>query len=148
MPWAHNTYERIFTMYKPLLEEIQKGKYQDTDIIVRELLVRAEYIKRDFTKRQSKIISAIFTLSFSFGKEWALIPKMQDFELAGISKIKIRKEIDQLVDLGVIEWNQEEHLFKIKDPREWKAPYHSGYNDERSRELFALNLKHRNIEVK
>jgi hypothetical protein len=148
MPWAHHTYERIRRYHTKLLEYINEQKHRDIELMVKETLILAEILKREFTKRQLKIIEMIFTLSYGFGKEWALIPKMQDFELAGISKLVIRKELDQLVAAGVLGWKQEEKLFKINDPREWKGiPYHSGYNDDRSKELFFLNLKHSGIEV-
>jgi hypothetical protein len=147
MPWAKMTHERMNSVYTKLLEDIHDGKHRTMDFTIKEMLVRAEFLKRDFTKRQLKILSMIFTLSFQYGKEWALIPKMKDFELAGISKIKIRSEIDQLLEMRVIEWNHDENTFSIKNPLEWTAPYHSGYNDERSRELFLLNLKHANINV-
>lgn len=147
MPWAKMTHDRMNGVYHKLLEDINTGKYKTMEFTIKELLVRAEFLKRDFTKRQLKILSMIFTLSFQYGKEWALIPKMKDFELAGISKIKIRSEIDQLIDMKVIKWNQAENLFCITNPIEWTAPYHSGYSDERSRELFFLNLKHANIDV-
>jgi hypothetical protein len=148
MPWAHYTFDRMKTIYAKLLEFIHDGKHTNLDIQVMETLIRAEYVKRDFTKRQLKIIAMIFTFSYPYGKEWALIPKMRDFELAGISKIKIRKELDQLIEMGVVDWKPEENLFKINDPRKWTgASYHSGYNDDRSRELFFINLKHANIDI-
>lgn len=147
MPWAHNTHERMMTIYAELLEKLHSGEHRTIDITIQELLIRAEILKRDFTKRQLKIVTFIFTFSYAYGKEWAVIPKMKDFELAGISKIIVRKEIDQLINMNIIEWNQNENLFRIKDPREWGAPYHSGYSDERSRELFYLNLKHADIDV-
>lgn len=147
MPWAHMTHERMLTVYSKLIEDIQSGKHKSMEFTIRETLVRTEFLKRDFTKRQLKILSMIFTFSFQYGKEWALIPKMRDFELAGVSKIKIRSEINKLVELNVLNWNQEENLFRINDPREWEAPYHSGYSDDRSRELFFLNLKHAKINV-
>lgn len=147
MPWAHMTHERMVTVYSKLLEDVKNGKNKTMEFTIKEVLIRAEFLKRDFTKRQLKILSMIFTFSFQYGKDWALIPKMKDFELAGVSKIKIRNEINQLVELNVLEWNQEEGLFRIKDPREWNAPYHNGYSDDRSRELFFLNLKHAQIDV-
>jgi hypothetical protein len=148
MPWANNSHERIVKYYTKLLEDISEKKYNDVSFIIEETLIRAEIIKRDFKKRQLNILSLIFIFSYGYGKEWALIPKMMDFELSGISRIKIRKELDELIGMRVIEWKKEEHLFRIKDPREWKgAPYHSGYNDDRSRELFFLNLSHAGIDV-
>lgn len=147
MPWAHLTFERMKSVYSELIKIIHEGKHMSVEISAMETLIRAEYAKRDFTKRQCKIIAMIFTFSYPFGKEWAVIPKMRDFELCGISKIKIRNEINQLIEMGVVEWKPEEHMFKINDPRKWTAPYHGGYNDERSRELFFINLKHANIDI-
>jgi hypothetical protein len=148
MPWAHLTFERMKSVYAELIKLVHEGKHTNIEISAMETLIRAEYAKRDFTKRQLKIVAMIFGLSYSFGKEWAIIPKMRDFELAGISKIKIRKELDQLIEMGVVEWKPEEHLFKITDPRKWTgAPYHSGYNDARSKELFLINLKHADIDI-
>jgi hypothetical protein len=147
MPWAKMTHDRMNGVYHKLLEDIHSGKHKTMDFTIKEMLVRAEFLKRDFTKRHLKILSMIFTLSFQYGKEWALIPKMRDFELAGISKVKIRSEIDQLIEMNVIEWNQKENTFRITNPLGWTAPYHNGYSDERSRELFFLNLKHANINV-
>jgi hypothetical protein len=148
MPWAHFSHDRIIKYYTKLLEDISEKKYSDVDFIVNETLIRAEIIKRDFKKRQLNILSFIFIFSYGYGKEWALIPKMKDFELAGISKIIIRKELNQLLDMGVIEWKQDENLFRINDPRKWHGvPYHNGYNDDRARELFFMNLKHAGIEV-
>jgi hypothetical protein len=146
MPWAKFGYERIRTVYSKAFLEIWKKKSENVFIPEREMLIRGEILKRDFTKRQMKIISMILTLSCYIGKEKAIIPKMQDFELAGISKIKIRNELTQLVGMNVIEWNEEENTFSIKDPREWKAKYHSGYNDPRAQELFILNLKDMGIK--
>jgi Bacteriophage replication protein O len=148
MPWAHLTFERMKSVYAELIKIIHDGRHMSVEISAMETLIRAEYAKRDFTKRQLKIIAMIFGLSYPFGKEWAVIPKMRDFELCGISKIKIRKELEVLIEMGVVEWKPEEHMFKITDPRNWTgAPYHSGYNDDRSRELFLINLKHADIDI-
>ena len=147
MSWAHHTHERMVNVYGEIIEEVQAKHSENIDLILMEQLVRAEVLKRDFTKRQMNIIGFIHTFSFAYGKEWALIPKMKDFEIAGISSIKIRNEIDQLIEMGVVNWNQEEMLFSINDPRIWTAPYHSTYNDVRSRELFALNIQHAGIDM-
>jgi hypothetical protein len=137
----------MINVYGSIIDEVQ-AKNNDVNLIMKEMLVRAESLKRDFTKRQMNIIGFIFTFSFAYGKEWALIPKMKDFEIAGISSVKIRNEIDQLIEMGVVNWNQEEMLFSINDPREWHgAPYHSTYNDVRSRELFVLNVQHAGIDI-
>jgi hypothetical protein len=141
MNWSKVGYERLTTLYKDIILNIGKKKYDNLHIPRQEMLYRAEILRRDFTKRQLKIISMIQSLSYYIGKERAIIPKMQDFEIAGISKIKIRAELTQLVEMNVIDWNEEGNSFALTDPREWKVKFHSGYNNERARELFILNLK-------
>lgn len=137
----------MVTTYIGLIEEGQIAKQDNPSLLMKEILIRAEILKRDFTKRQMNILGAIFLFSYAYGKEWALIPKMKDFELAGISSIKIRSEIDQLIEMGVVKWNQEENLFRITDPSEWTTKYHNGYRGNRAKELVVLNLQHSGIDV-
>jgi hypothetical protein len=148
MPWANQTNERIQTLYRGIVEE-KAVNNRDFDQIVKEMLVRAEILKRDFTKRQLVILSLIVTFSYFYGKDSAIIPKLKDFELAGISATKVTGELTKMVEMGVITWirGKDTNEFSINDPREWKAAYHKKYNDGRSRELFALNLKHAGITL-
>jgi hypothetical protein len=141
LPWSKIGYERIEAMYTDIILKIGKKKFENSHLPKQEILYRAEVLRRDFTKRQLKIISMIQSLSYYIGKERAIIPKMQDWEIAGISKIKIRSELTRLMELDVIDWNEEDNSFALKDAREWKVKFHSGYNNERARELFILNLK-------
>jgi hypothetical protein len=148
MPWAKFTYERTIEVYKSVLEETLLNHQKDIDLIVKELLFRAEVLKHNFTKRQLFILSMIVTFSYNYGKDYAYIPKLQDFELAGISKKHIRNEMDKLIDMNVISENREDGLYKIIEPRYWiNVPYNAGYNDNRSRELFLLNLDHAGIDI-
>ena len=143
MPWTKLGYERLTAFYKETILKIGEKKRNNLHIPQQEMLYRAEVLRRDFTKRQLKIISMIQTLSYYIGKERAVIPKMQDWEIAGISRLKARSELAKLVEMNVIDWNEENNTFAIKDPREWKddVKYHSGYNNQRAQELFILNLK-------
>lgn len=141
MPYAKLSYERIHTVYSSAIPRIGELKFKNKELPETEMLIRAEVLRRDFTKRQLKIISFIHTLSYYIGKKRAIIPKMQDFEICGISKIKIRNELTQLKELNVLDWNEDEKTFQIKDPRGWKVKFHAGYNDERAKDLFILNLK-------
>lgn len=147
MPWVKYFRDRVMNLYPNALRKIGEHKFKNPDIPLKELMIRGEVLKRDFTKRQMNIISLIFSFSYYLGKERAVIPKMQDFELAGVSKVKIRNELLQLVEMDIIDWNEEDNTFAIKDIRGWKAKYHSGYNDERSTELFKLNLKDAGIII-
>ncbi len=119
----------------------------DTKFIVKEMMVRGELIKRNFTKRQLNILWFIFTYSFPFGKDKAVITKLQDFELSGVHKTKVREELDKLIEMNVIEFEEKLHLYGIKDPYEWNAPYHAGHSDERNQDLFLLNLRDANVPI-
>jgi hypothetical protein len=147
MPYAKYFYKRLENFYSKALPLIGKKKFENRHIPNQEMFIRMEIIRRDFTKRQMNIIGMILSLSYYIGKEKAIIPKMRDWEIAGISKIKARSELTQLVELDVIEWDEEENVFALKDPRLWKVKYHSGYNDERATEIFQLNLKDAGISI-
>lgn len=146
MPWAKLTYERLQTVYPKILDKLFAMR-SDRNLVAIEALIRAEILKRNFTKRQLTILSLIVTFSFQYGKESALIPKLKDFSIAGISATKVKDELTKLVEMKVITWERgkDTNEFSINDPRIWTAPYHSTYNDVRSRELFLLNLKHAGV---
>lgn len=145
MPWAKLTHERM-SIYKDVLGHVIGGE-RNIDMAIKDMLIRAELLKRDFTKRQLTIVMFIFTFSFAYGKESAYIPKLRDFEIAGISFKKVRGELNKLLKMNVIEWNKEDSTFTILDPKLWDCPYNKGYDDDRSRELFMLNLQHSGIDV-
>jgi hypothetical protein len=105
---------------------------------IKTIAIRSEMIKRDLTKRQYNILATIFILSYM--KDYAIIPKLMDFELSGVSKTLIKKELDKLVEMSVITWDKCNNHFSINDPMVWDAPYHYGYSNQRAEELFQLNL--------
>ena len=146
--FAQQTQGRMLSVYKDLIEHFRSNT--PLDVTVKELFVRAEILKRDFTKRQVNLIFMIFTFSFAYGKESALIPKLQDMEMCGVSKTLVKNELEKLVDMNVITWEKnelDENIFSINNPILWTAPYHSGYNDLRSQQLFLKNLEHANIDI-
>jgi hypothetical protein len=87
------------------------------------------------------------TFSFNLSKDWAYIPKLKDFSVAGISFKKIRNELNQLLNMNVIEENKEENTYRIKEPQFWNCDVIANYDDERSRELFLLNLEHGGVDI-
>jgi hypothetical protein len=142
--FAHQTQRRMSSeAYQELIQYFNVNR--SPEILELELLVRAEILKRDFTKRQVNIILMIFTFSYPYGKSSAIIPQQKDWELCGVSKTLIKKEIQKLVDLDVITYNKDEEEYSINSPLIWSAPYHHGYSDERSKELFLINIKHAGI---
>ena len=134
--YRDDTYKRAEVLAE-IMGSMNKGEY--SDFAVRSLAIRAEAIIRDFTKRQVNILELIHICSYV--KDFAILPKLQDFEICGISKTLIRKELEKLEELNVISWKRDENFFRIKEPNYWNAPYHSGYNNYRAGEIFELNMR-------
>jgi hypothetical protein len=146
VPWRNLSYDDTVRIYSDLMSEVY-GK-MDFDLIVKELLVRAEMFKYDFTKRQMIIIMFIITFSYNIGQELAYIPRLNDFYIAGISPTKVKSELEKLVKMGVINWDQKENIFQIKDPREWiGVSLNVGYSDSRAIDLYFKNLDRAGIDV-
>lgn len=123
--------------------------YQEAtdDELTKEMNIRKEITRRKFTKRQLNILYIIYELSYPYRKEKALIPRLQDFELCGVSKTKIREELDKLVELNVIGEETSFGLYWINNPREWNVKRHKSHTAKRSEELVILNLRDGNANV-
>jgi hypothetical protein len=148
LPWAQYFKDGSHSKtYLNLLDALLSHTSSNTNLAMRDLYIRSELLKYDFTKRQRSILTFIFGLSYDFGKNTAVIPKMKDWEICGIQPAKAQSELKKLVNMDVITWNKETNEFGIADPRGWKAPINEGYNQSRARELFVLNLKHAGIDV-
>lgn len=95
---------------------------------------------RDFSKRQSKILG--FLLRFVIGSKNGsiYIPNLADFELCGVHRTKIRKELEVLEESKVIFWNRGEMTFYINpNVVEWKIPEYKKYRHNRYLQLLDLN---------
>lgn len=114
---------------------------KDMAYIMNISLLRAEILKRDFTKRQHNIVTMIYDLSNVLGKEYAVIPMLQDFELCGVSKTKIKEELLKLEAMHVIDWNKEKNHFSLQKTDEWLVGCHQGANEVRAVELMSINFK-------
>lgn len=135
---ARGTYERATQLYKELLREVRDNTSEE--ILIDEVFVRSEILKRDFSKRQQNILWMVFTFSLAYGKKKAVIPQIQDFSLSGVGKNKVREELDKLIEMNVIKVDEAFNTYEINSPLYWDAPHHSHFDDSRSRELFFINL--------
>lgn len=148
MPWAkHIKDDQKSVLYSNLVDVLIEHASSDKNFTLRDLFVRSEMLKFDFTKRQRAIMTFIFGTSYNFGKMTSIIPMLRDFELCGVQASKAASELQKLVDMDVISWDKETNEFAVKDPRGWNAPKNYGYNQERAREVFMINLKHLGIDV-
>lgn len=103
-----------------------------------------ELIRRKFTQRQRVIIDFILTLSWGCGKPSAIIPMLKHFELCGIRKGHIRKELTMLVELNVLIWEEPLNIFQInKHYDRWKVEYVDQFEPSQMNVLIALNLENK-----
>lgn len=100
-----------------------------------------EIMSRDFSKRQRNILDLILRLSWGCGKRYAIIPRIKDFEVAGIHRTHVRKELEYLEKCRVIVWNRELNLFALnKDYDTWAISYSKTADDQGLSELIHLNI--------
>ena len=77
-------------------------------------------ITSDLMKRQIKIILLILRLSAGCQKSYALLEK-KDFRIAGIDRKHIKREIEKLCSLKILNLDSERKIYWINDAREWKV---------------------------
>lgn len=117
------------------------------DYVVKYNVVIVEMMKRNLTKRQTNIVSLILSLSFKMGKDDAIINRLQYFEGAGVSKTKIRSELDKLVGNKVLHWNKEEHRFSVRDVFDWNIPINDCYKVRFVHQSYLDNLNDANFDT-
>ncbi|MFD2116373.1 replication protein [Paenibacillus yanchengensis] len=101
-------------------------------------------IRRKFTQRQRVIIDFILTLSWGCGKPSAIIPMLKHFELCGIRKGHIRKELTALVEANVLLWDESLNIFQInKHYDKWKVEHVDKFEPSNMNNLIALNLENK-----
>jgi hypothetical protein len=147
VPFSKNAYYRTEKVYKKFLKEAIIKINGNYDLRIKELLIKSDIQKRDFTKRQLNILSLILTFSYNYGKETAIL-KPTDFALTGLPSKKITEELKKLIDMNVISWDKDFNEFSIVEGRFWvDVPFHDHFDEKRSIELFLLNLRHAGIDV-
>lgn len=143
--YIHETYNRAMTAYQDIIDEVFENR--DKEFILEEVMMRAEILKRNFTKRQLIIIWTIKAFSYPYGKRKALLPKLKDFEVVGIQQSKIKEELVKLKEMSIIDYDESVGYYWLQDPRKWKAQYQKSYDNTRSIELFMLNISDAGIDI-
>lgn len=101
-----------------------------------------EIIRRDFSKRQLAILHFIIRLSYGCQKKDCYIEKYNLFEIAGINKVDIKKELKFLRECGVINWDESTMIFSInKDYEKWQITPIKGHDKEKFDQLIHENIK-------
>ncbi|WP_270167529.1 replication protein [Paenibacillus sp. SYP-B4298] len=104
--------------------------------------IHRELIRRKFTQRQRDIIDFILTLSWGCGKPSAIIPMLKHFELCGIRKEHIRKELTGLVEMNVILWEEQMNVFQVNKYYDlWKVESVDRFDVVKMNDLIAMNIE-------
>lgn len=101
-----------------------------------------EIIRRDFSKRQLAILHFIIRLSYGCQKKDCLIDKFNAFEIVGLNKSDIKKELTFLRECRVINWEESTMIFSMnKDYEKWQINPSKGFDREKLDQLIHENLK-------
>jgi phage replication O-like protein O len=105
-----------------------------------------EIIRRDFSKRQLAILHLIIRLSYGCHRKDCVIDKLNNFEITGIYKNDIKKELTKLKKAHVIDWNAGNEIFSInKNHEEWEVNSSKGWEKSKLDYLIHLNLKRKKV---
>lgn len=97
-------------------------------------------ICRNFTKRQIKILGFVFLFALHHKRLDCYIPTLISFEAAGVSRHKIKNEIEKLEELNVLSWDRERMTFRIlSDTTKWKVDYTTNYSKDKITQISILN---------
>lgn len=77
-------------------------------------------ITSDLTKRQIKIILLILRLSSGCQKSYALLER-KDFKVAGIDRKHVKREIEKICSLKILNFDSEKKIYWINDANEWNV---------------------------
>ncbi|SES16755.1 phage replication protein O [Gracilibacillus ureilyticus] len=118
--------------------ELKKGYIRIANDLWNELL------RRNFSKRQLNIISFIWRLSYGTGQSDCVIPTLKMFELAGLHKQDVRKELKFLTECAVLNWDEEMMVFAInKDYHKWQITPQTKWDGDQFDQLIHINIKRR-----
>lgn len=96
-------------------------------------------MQTDFSKRQRNILDLVIRMSYGCGKKSALLRPV-DFELVGVYKTHVRKELDYLVQAKVL-FIDGECISLNKDYDQWRVSLVKGATDRKRFEA----VLHRNL---
>ncbi|UOQ86987.1 replication protein [Gracilibacillus salinarum] len=100
-----------------------------------------EVLRRAFSKRQTNLILFIWRLSYGTGQSDCLIPSFTNFELAGMYKQDVKKELTFLRDCAVLYWDSQTMVFWInKNYHLWQITPNKKWDNERFKQLLKKNV--------
>ncbi|ENH96256.1 putative prophage replication protein O [Gracilibacillus halophilus YIM-C55.5] len=104
-----------------------------------------ELLRRDFSKRQLNLILFIWRLSYGTGQKDCKIDSLRTFEVTGIYKQDIRKELEFLKSCAVLDWDEASMVFTInKHYHLWQLTPNKKWDNQTFNRLIHENIKRRN----
>lgn len=95
-------------------------------------------MQTDFSKRQRSILDLIIRASYGCGKKFALL-RPSDFEVVGVYKSHIKKELDYLTRTKVI-FRDGERISLNKDYDQWRVSLNKTSSQDKLSEILRKNL--------
>lgn len=97
-------------------------------------------ISRDFSKRQLKILGFLFMFMLNNKCLECYVPTLNSFESAGITRSKIRHEIEKLEEANILSWERTNMIFKFNtDIENWKIELITNGKSNRIQQILILN---------
>lgn len=108
-------------------------------------------MQSNFSKRQRNILDLIIRMSYGCGKKSAVF-KYVDFELVGVYKADIKRELDYLSSVRVITAEYIDDLSMLyitlnKNYDQWRVSIVKGFNTEKWEQLLRRNLDDKVSEI-
>ncbi|MBH8587111.1 replication protein [Thermoactinomyces sp. CICC 10520] len=97
----------------------------------------------DFSKRQRKVLDLIIRMSYGCQKKYALLRPI-DFELVGIWKVDIQKELKHLEKSKVI-FRDGDRIELNKNYDQWRIGIVKSFDEDKMKALIKRNLEQREV---
>ncbi len=105
-----------------------------------------EILRRNFSKRQQNLVLFIWRLSYGTGQKDCEVKQFNLFELSGIYKSDIKKELNYLRDCAVLNWNEKDMIFSInKNYKLWQISPNKNWDSDKFKELIHYNLSRKSV---
>lgn len=108
-----------------------------------------EIIRRNFTKRQQNLVLFIWRLSYGTGQKDCEIKNFSLFELAGLYRSDVKKELNYLRECAVLNWDEETMIFSInKNYKLWQITPNKNWDSEKFNQLIHHNILRKKVSKK
>lgn len=105
-----------------------------------------EILRRNFTKRQQNLVLFIWRLSYGTGQKDCEVQQFNLFELSGIYKSDIKKELNYLRECAVLDWDEKTMVFSInKNYKLWQISPNKNWDLDNFKSVIHHNLSRKKV---